>query len=326
MHDDSISSTVPARAALAGNPSDGHGGAVVATVITALGATVTATPGDRFGVSGFAERFSAVDDVAEWIAGTHDGDQPLIQAALVALTEHVGAHLRPHRFEVATSIPRSLGLAGSSAIVVATIRTMMIAHAAESWSHELSDRPDLVASVALEAERDVLGIAAGLQDRVVQSLGGTVAMEFGDGAVRTVNGLTTGTYRRLTWLPDGMFVAFRDGTGGDSGRVHDAVDTSSRAFADAMRAAADAAREAVAAIERADVAALGDALNTTFDQRARVYPLDPAHVEMVHLARAHGAAANYTGSGGSIVVLAPDGQAERALTDLGCTIVPLSQP
>lgn len=322
-----LTSTVPARAAVAGNPSDGHGGAVVATVVPSLHATVTATPSRSFEFAGSRSIFGSIDELSIWldqlVRTVGSGDQPLVQAAVVVLRRHFGADLRPHRFEVASTIPRSVGLAGSSAIVIAAIRTMIAAHRTDGWARDLHPHPELIASLALEAERDVLGIAAGLQDRVVQALGGVVAMEFGDDHLHRLHGLDVGAYRSLPALPDGLFVAARPETAGDSGLVHAAVDPTDPAFRRAMQRAGDAGRAAADAIERSDVEALAAAVDATFDQRAAVFVLDRSHVEMIDVARANGASANYTGSGGSIVVVAADGRARAALVDLGCSILEL---
>ncbi len=316
--------TVPARAAIAGNPSDGHGGAVLATTISSLAATVVCEPSTHFSFDGSTHRFPTIAEVADWLdGGETDGDQPLIHAALTVLSRRFSAGLRPCRFSFSTTIPRSLGLAGSSAIVVGALRCAISVNHGQPWAQELAAQPELIASLALEAERDLLGIAAGLQDRVVQTIGGVVAMEFGEAHRRTVSGLDIGSYRPLGRLPGGLFVAYRDGTGGDSGLVHSTVDTTSAEFALAMEHAADAARAAVDAIEHDDLPGLGNAMDVTFDQRERVYPLDPAHVEMIEAARSVGASANFAGSGGSIIVLASDRRAASALADLGCTIVSL---
>lgn len=320
----SFSSSVPARAALAGNPSDGHGGAVVATIVPSLTATVSIERASHFSFTGSPVRFTSIGEVSDWIErGEYEGDEPLVQAALTALHQRFQAELSPFEVRVATTIPRSLGLAGSSAIVIATMQTMIAAHRDDLWPRELIERPELIASLALVAERDILGIAAGLQDRVVQTLGGTVAMEFGQEHMRTVHGLQIGSYRQVGPLPDGVFVAYRSGTAGDSGTVHGAVDVNRGAFRRSMAHSADAARAAADAIDRGDAGALGAAMDATFDQRALTFALDPAHVEMIDVARASGASANYTGSGGGIVVLAPDPRAAVALGDLGCTIVDL---
>ncbi len=46
----SIVTTCPARAALAGNPSDGYGGAVVAVPVPDLAAFASTEPADRFSI------------------------------------------------------------------------------------------------------------------------------------------------------------------------------------------------------------------------------------------------------------------------------------
>ncbi len=314
----------PARSALAGNPSDGHGGAVVSTIVPAVAATVRVRAAERFEVSGTDPHYDSIEDLSERVAAEGCGDvQPLVPATLAVMHRHLGAAITPHVVEVRSTIPRSVGLAGSSAIVIATIRSMIAAHPGAPWAQTLIDEPALIASVALSAERDVLGISAGLQDRVVQTFGGTVAMEFGPAHTRLVGGLVAGTYRQLGPLPSGLFVAYRPDAATDSGRVHAAVDADEPVVRLAMSQAADAARAAATAIESGDVVGLGAAMDATFDQRASVMTLDPAHVEMIEMARASGASANYTGSGGAVIVLAPDDQARTELRALGCSILDL---
>lgn len=319
----------PARAALAGNPSDGHGGAVVATVIESLRATVTITEADMFRLGPLAPPFDSIDQlVGDFPTVGPDADQPLVPAALVTLREHLGAALRPVSINVETTIPRSLGLAGSSAIVIATMLALAPLHDGATWAARLRDDPSLLASLALKAERDVLGIAAGLQDRVVQSFGGTVAMEFGDRHRRTIDGLMAGTYRSLRSPPGAMAIAYRPESAGDSGSVHGQVAGSDTAFVAAMIESAGQARRAARAIESADPVDLGRAMDATFDLRASVMDLDPRHVAMIDVARSWGAAANYTGSGGAIVLLAVDHASLAPVcaalrNELGCHIVPV---
>lgn len=316
--------TCPARAAIAGNPSDGHGGAVVSTVVPAVAATVRVRTSARFEVAGTDLVYASIEELSARVDDEGCGDvQPLVPATLAVLYRLLGAQLDPHLVDVRSTIPRAVGLAGSSAIVIATIRAMIAAHADAAWARSLVREPALLASLALAAEREILGITAGLQDRVVQTFGGTVAMEFGPDSMGTVGGLATGTYRRLGPLPSGLFVAYRADVASDSGQVHAAVDPDDQSVRDAMRRAAQAARAATAAIEGGDAIALGSAMDDTFDQRASVMVLEPEHVEMIEIAQAHGASANYTGSGGAIVVLATDHEARTALAALGCGILDL---
>jgi glucuronokinase len=66
-------------------------------------------------------------------------------------------------------------------------------------------------------------------------------------------------------------------------------------------------------------------MDATYDLRASMIDLAPGHVEMIEAARSAGASANYTGSGGAIVVLSSSDKIESAarqsLKSLGCEIV-----
>jgi glucuronokinase len=65
-------------------------------------------------------------------------------------------------------------------------------------------------------------------------------------------------------------------------------------------------------------------VDRSFDAGRRMLELDARHVEMVQCARASGASANYTGSGGAIIAVCPDvairSDARRALKALGCQV------
>jgi hypothetical protein len=71
-----------------------------------------------------------------------------------------------------TGVPREVGLAGSSAIITATVRALCALH-----DHSLP--ADDLAEMVLAVEVDDLGIAAGPQDRYAQAHEGLVLMEFG---------------------------------------------------------------------------------------------------------------------------------------------------
>ena len=82
------------------------------------------------------------------------------------------------------------------------------------------------------------------------------------------------------------------------------------------------ARRARAALKAGDRTQLLRCVDQSFEARQRMLELDPRHVEMIDCARAAGASANYTGSGGAIVAVCPDEavreRAARALRALGC--------
>jgi glucuronokinase len=209
-----------------------------------------------------------------------------------------------------TSVPRGVGLGGSSAIVIAVLRALCALHG-------IALDPAPMAELALAIEKDDLGIAAGLQDRVAQAYGGLVFMEFGGG----------GTYERLApaLLPP-LAVAWRADAAQDSGDVHAPLRTRLEA-GDAtavagMEELAELARAARAALIAGDHERLARAADESFDVRRRLLALDPRHVELVECARALGAGANYTGSGGAVVAVCRDqahaGTVVRALAELGC--------
>jgi glucuronokinase len=52
---------------------------------------------------------------------------------------------------------------------------------------------------------------------------------------------------------------------------------------------------------QANYARLNQLVDANFDLRARIYQIDRGNLEMVHMARAVGATANFAGSGGAIV-------------------------
>jgi galactokinase/mevalonate kinase-like predicted kinase len=278
-----------ARAALAGNPSDGHGGAVLAVCVPGLVAHAEAQP-----------------------APVVLSDPPctLVDAAIARFGRG------PCAVRWATTVPREVGLAGSSAIVTATVRALCALH-----DHTLE--PDALAELVLAVEVDDLGIAAGPQDRYAQAHEGLVLMDFAAARPRV---------ERLdpTLLP-ALYLAWRPDAGEASHAVHGGL--RDRAAEPRVRAGmarlAGHARAAHGALLAGDHTAFARALDGSFDERAALMELDPRHVAMVHAARAAGASANYAGSGGAIVGTLPPGGLEpvaSALRALGCEIVALSLP
>jgi glucuronokinase len=279
----------PARAALAGNPSDGYGGAVLALALPGFGATARATRAAETTITPPSE--------------------------LVAATVRRYARLHPQAPAAAvtweTSIPRGVGLGGSSAIVIATLRALGGLHAAVAPEAELAE-------VALAVETEELGIAAGLQDRVAQAYGGLTFMDFAGGGRR---------YERLdpALLPP-LLVAWRSTAAEDSGVVHGDLRARFRRGEPSVRRAvtwlARCAREARAALRARDLDGFARCVDATFEARRQLLALASSHVEMIEVARGCGASANYTGSGGAIVAVCNDERHREtvalALEQVGC--------
>lgn len=308
---------VPARAGLVGNPSDAFGGAVVGISIDELSASVVAEPALSVELRAGGEAVEFED-----LAGlggekpSEDGPLPLLWAAAkryVAKRPERGDSRVKLRLE-RSDIPPGVGLAGSSAIVIAALRAL-----GRLFGDEIPD-PDLP-SVALAAEREELGIAAGLGDRVVQTYAGLVYLDLArDGGPR-VEPLDAGR------LPD-LFVAWRPGAQTHSGDVHGAMRQRFAAgetkVVETMREIAGLARAALKPLLTGDAGGLGILMERNLELRRTLYDLDERHTEMADVAHSLGSAVNYTGSGGAIVGLMRDedqlGELRGALGELGCEL------
>ena len=273
-----------ARAALAGNPSDGFAGAVLACCVGELRAWARAEPA----ATSASEPTSALVDAA------------IARFARGSCRVHWG-----------TDVPREVGLAGSSAIITATVRALCVLH-----GNVLE--PDALAEMVLAVEVDDLGIAAGPQDRYAQAHEGLVLMDF-SGARPRVERLDAAL------LPP-LYLAWHADAAETSHAVHGGL--RERATEPAVRRAmarlaghAHGARDALVAGDRPAFAA---ALDASFDERQALLALDPRHVAMVQTARAAGASANYAGSGGAIVGTLGSGGLKplaSALRALGCEVI-----
>ena len=274
-----------ARAALVGKPSDGYGGAVLTTALEMWSAIVELEPGGR-------------DDVVDG----PDGLVPIVASARLVARRRLG-DIAPARLRVRTSVPREVGLAGSSAVVIATLdataRQAGIVLDRERWP-----------SLALHVETAQLGIPGGLQDRVAQVWGGVVLCDVRADRVATVDGLGQGTYRRLdpdrlpalavAWLPtagQSSRVSQAGLRAGDDGPERRAI------FADLGALAVETTRR----LGRGESEALGPAMAATMAARRRLVPLVAAHADLVDRLASTGAHVNYTGSGGAVVTTLPEG-------------------
>jgi glucuronokinase len=319
----SVTATAYARAGLLGNPSDIYGGRVLAFTFRNFAARVVVEPAERVELGTGVSADSLVDAVALGVAGRH-GSNALLAAALKTLTDHAPRLLAlpagdPQlgcRVTVTTDIPRQVGLAGSSAIVVAALRALT------RWFGVALDAA-AVAELALRAERDELGITAGPMDRVVQAYGGLLYID-----CRPPR--SPGSYLSLDpgLLPP-LFVAWDPALGASSGTLHDEVrarwergDRGVQAVVEELATLADHGREALRA---RDVARLRRLVDRNFDVRASIWNLGPRDHELVAVGRRRGAAVKFCGSGGSVLGVMRDAAEYPALEEAyraaGCAIL-----
>lgn len=269
-----------ARAALVGNPSDGYRGATLATVVRDFAAEATV----RDGVS--------ADDLP---------DIELVAATVRRFRRFAGLRDvedvdRPLAIEVSSTIPERVGLAGSSAIVVAVLRALSELFAFPIPRQELP-------SLALAVEVEELGIMAGLQDRVAQVYDTLVLMDFARDEKQPAG---QGAYEPLdpALLPP-LYLAWRPDAAEPSQIVHGDLrarfDRGELRVHIAMAELRELALAAKQALQDGDAKLFGGLMDRSANIRSAVLDLKPEHWRMVTLARECGATANYTGSGGAIV-------------------------
>lgn len=255
-------------------------------------------------------------------AGACEVDPPsaLVKATVTRFGRELAPDAGATMVSWRTDIPRAVGLGGSSAIVIATLRALCELHGTELAPADL-------ARIALIIEVEELDIAAGLQDRVAQSFGGLTFMDF---VSCGSDPRGHGAYEALepSLLPP-LLIAYRPESGADSGDVH--ADLRARyergepLVRDGMTDLAGLARRAKTALLDGDREVFGRCVDGSFDVRRRMLDLDPRHVAMIDCARDTGASANYTGSGGAIVCVCRDEHHREAVSTalhaLGCTTV-----
>jgi len=316
----SLTAIAYARAGLLGNPSDIYGGRVIAFTFRNFSARVLVERAERVVLGSEV----STDDLREAVAvgmAARRGEGALLAAALKQLTAHApqlldlrGSDARlGFRVTVTTDIPRQVGLAGSSAIVVAALRALA------GWFGLALDSATL-AELALRAERDELAITAGPMDRVAQAEEGLLYIDC------RPPGSTVPLAVQL--LPP-LFVAWDLTPGVPSGVLHEAVRARWQAGDPVVRAAVDAlaalADEGLAALRAGDVARLGRLIDRNFAVRASVWLHGDRDEALVEIGRRRGAEVKLCGSGGAVVGMiraeAEYGRLEAAYREAGCGIL-----
>lgn len=308
----------------------------MAFAVDAFNATVELEPIEGSGIEITAGEddlpaWSGVDDLVDRIDrfGYGTGTQ-LLAAAVRTFVDVCDSveHPRPSGFRLSyqSTIPRQVGLAGSSALVVATMRCL-----AEFVELEIPDH--VVPSIALRTETEQLGITAGLQDRVVQTFGGLVSMDFGSMEVDGRFGVAHGTYEReeAASLPP-LFLAYREMAAEPSGNYHAALrarfEAGDGVVRDTMRALAGVVVEGRAVLRWKADDRFGELIGENMRLRRRLGPLPEAQLQLVDLASELEAPSTFTGSGGAVVGVCQDGAHLEALqaayAAVGATCVPVN--
>ncbi len=296
------------RAGLIGNPSDGYHGKTISTIVRNFHAEVVLYEWDTLDIV-LAEndraRFASIHDLARDVKlhGYYGGIR-LVKATIKRFVDYCGArniglHDRNFSVRYQTNVPQQVGMAGSSAIIIATLRCLM-----EFYGVEIPKEAQ--PSFALSIEREELGISAGLQDRVAQVYEGVVYMDFDQAREHSVQGFPSYHYEPLdpALLPP-LYLSYHTDFSEPTEVFHNDIrgryNRGEEKVVNAMKHCADLAARAREALLRCDYEALGHLMDENFDTRRSIYNLPPWQVEMIEVARRCGASAQFSGSGGAIV-------------------------
>ena len=296
---DPVSAAVPARVHLAGNPSDGYGGAVVSATVPAFTADVSVEPADHLSIHGPPVQWSSVEALVRHTSRHgHDGGDRLVTAAVARLDSYLPSSVArtPGRIRWSSTIPRSVGLGGSSALVLATMRALL-----EWWDAGDAVDDGVLAGLALTAEVEDLGISAGIADRTVQAAGGVVLTD--------ARGPEPVLRRIAPAAPVALTLLWNDDAAAPSGDYHRAlgqrIGSGDPVSAETMSRLAALADVATTALEDGDLDTLADAMDASLELRAALGPVPPAALEPVAELRRQGGRVNFAGSGGALVVVGP---------------------
>ncbi len=303
-----------ARAGLVGNPSDGYHGKTISITVQNFFAEVILYEWERFEILLSQEDHSRFDSVDELVQDVelhgYYGGVRLVKATIKRFVEFCrqqeaagqpGYELSDRKFSIRyeSNIPRQVGLAGSSAIIVATLKALMQFYEVQVPLH-------ILPSLALSVERDELGIGAGLQDRVIQVYGGAVYMDFGKQQMSIDAGYECGSYEPLdaSLLPE-LYIAYTHEQSEPTEVLHNPLRARYQQgvaeVVDAMGAFASYAADARDAILARDTERLATLIDQNYDKRNEICQLPENHRRMIEVARSVGASAKFAGSGGAIV-------------------------
>lgn len=294
-----------------GNPSDGYFGKTIAVIVKNFRCRVTLYESPRLAiVPGHRDQldFDSIDHLVHFTeeSGYYGGTR-LIKATIKKFHDYCVEHdiaLDPKNFtiEYDTNVPLRVGLAGSSAIVTATMRALLEYYGVEIPKPVL---PGLI----LSAETDELKITAGLQDRVAQVYEGCVYMDF---SRELTEERGYGEYEPLdpSLLPP-LFVAYHDmlseGTEVAHSPVRERWLAGEPSVVDTMKKLAALTEKARALILDGKGAEIGPLMDENFELRAGIYPISSGNQELIDRARNEGAHVHFAGSGGAVVGVCRDG-------------------
>jgi len=298
------------RAAVIGNPSDGYFGKTIAFLFSNYKAKVMLyhTPELEIQPQGLdITRFNSIHDLVENVnlSGYYGGIR-LLKATIKVFYDYceecnIKLDKRNFTLRYQSNIPVRLGLAGSSAIITACMKALISFYA-------IAIPKPIMANLVLSVENKELGIAAGLQDRVIQAYEKPVFMDF-DKKIMDKQGF--GNYIELDGTKfHNIYIAFRKNLSEGTEVLHNNLrarfNIGEEKVLNAMQKWAGYTVDFKEALEQNDIEKMNQLINANFDLRRSLVPITQGNIEMVEAARSVGASAKFTGSGGAIIGMYKD--------------------
>ena len=162
------------------NPSDGYYGKTLSIIVRNFGAHISLYETPELRIEQQVEDLNVFRNIYQLVESVdltgYYGGERLIKAAIKKFCEYcesksIRLHGKNFTIRYRSSIPRQVGLAGSSAIITATMKALL-----EFYQVEIPN--EILPNLVLSVETEELGIKAGLQDRVIQTYEGCVFMDF----------------------------------------------------------------------------------------------------------------------------------------------------
>ncbi|MGC9326558.1 MAG: mevalonate kinase family protein [Candidatus Hinthialibacter sp.] len=294
-----------ARAGLIGNPSDGYFGKTISISVRNFRAHVICYPSANLEIRGSTidqPIWNSMESLCEGVQlyGYYGGIR-LIRAIIKRFADYcreqnIQLPKRNFTIEYESDIPARVGLAGSSAIITATLRALM-------QFFEVHIPKEIQPNIILSSEKDELGIGAGLQDRVIQVYENMVYMDFNQ---KHLEREKHGIYETLdsSLLPN-IFIAYdtrlSEGSEVFHNNIRERFNQGDKIVVDAMKQFAQLAEDAKKALLAGEKDKLGELMNKNFDLRSSLYKLRKSDLDLVNYARLVGASSKFAGSGGAVI-------------------------
>ncbi|RHZ49007.1 hypothetical protein Glove_535g19 [Diversispora epigaea] len=322
-----------ARIGLMGNPSDGFYGKTISFLISNFFTDVTLIPNKFINNTQSYQEYSKITIHPTFTSITtsfsslqylslisssegYSNANSLIQATCKIFYEYchhnnIFLHDQGFNILIETNIPRQVGLAGSSAIITALWKGLMKFYTINNEVISLKIQAKLIHNV----EKVELRINSGLQDRVVQSFGGLMYMDFEKELTEKNGGI--GKYERIdeNLLPKGFWIAYEVNPS-DSGKIHSDVtkkyENGDQKIIEAMNKLASLAEKTKNILLNLSLSSslkskqIATMMNENFNLRKEIFGkkvIGNNNLRMIELANKYGFAAKFTGSGGTIVGL-----------------------